>query len=83
MVKHSRLALVTLLQEAVAAADDAKHRWSQSQRRALDLEAKTFKDIARVQSFAEQGQYRRAVHALMSGSPADLRDPGVLAAARA
>jgi hypothetical protein len=39
MVKHSRLALVTLLHGAVAAADDAKHRRSQSQRRALYLEA--------------------------------------------
>jgi hypothetical protein len=82
-VKHRRLALVTLRHEAVAAAEDATHRRSLSQRRAIDLEAKKFKDIARVQAFAEQESYRRAFHALMSGSPADLRDPAVLAAVRA
>jgi hypothetical protein len=82
-VKHSRLALVTLWHEAVAATEDATHRRSLSQRRAVDLEAKKFKDIARAQAFAEQASHRRAVHALMSGSPADMRDPAVLAAVRA
>jgi hypothetical protein len=38
-VKHSRLALITLGHEKVAAAEDATHRRSQSQRRADDLEA--------------------------------------------
>jgi hypothetical protein len=82
-VKQSRLALVTLCHEAVTAADDATHKRSQSQRRAVDLEAKTFKDIALAKAFAEKASYRRAIHALMSGSPADLRDPAVLAAVRA
>jgi hypothetical protein len=52
-VKHRRLGLVTLRHEAVAAAENATHRRSLSQRRAVDLEAKKFKDIARVQAFAE------------------------------
>jgi hypothetical protein len=82
-VKHSRLALVTLWHEAVTATEDATHRRSLSQRRAVDLEAKKFKDIARAQAFAEQASYRRALHALMFGSPADLREPAVLAAVRA
>jgi hypothetical protein len=81
--KHSRLALVSLWHEAVAAAEDATHRRSLPQGRAVDLEAKKSKDIARAQAFAEQASYRRAVHALMYGSPADLRDPAVLAAVRA
>jgi hypothetical protein len=55
-VKHSRLALVTLWHEAVAAAEDATHRRSLSQRRAVDLEAKTFKDIARALSRHRTGE---------------------------
>jgi hypothetical protein len=51
-VQHSRLALVTLWHEAVAAAEDATHRQPQYQRRSVDLEAKKFKDIARAQAFA-------------------------------
>jgi hypothetical protein len=39
-VKHSRLELVTLWHEKVAAAGDATHRRSHSQRRAVDVEAK-------------------------------------------
>jgi hypothetical protein len=57
-VNHSRLALVTLWHEAVAAAEDATHRRSLSQRRAVDLEAKKFKDISLPQAFAEQTSYR-------------------------
>jgi hypothetical protein len=82
-VKHCRLALVTPRHEEVAAAEDTTHRWSQSQRRAVDLEAKNFKDIARAQIFAVQASYRRDVHALMPRSPAGLRDPTILAAVRA
>jgi hypothetical protein len=78
-VKRSRHELVTLWHEAVAAADDATQRRSQSQRMAFDLEAKNVKAIAHAQAFAEQASYRLVVHALMAGSPADLRDPAVLA----
>jgi hypothetical protein len=82
-VKRSRHELVTLWHEAVTAADDATQRRSQSQRMAHDLEAKNVKDIARAQALAEQALYRRAVHAVVAGSPADLRDPAVLALVRA
>jgi hypothetical protein len=44
-VKHSRLALITLWHEAVAAAEDATDRRSLSQRRAVDLEAKKFRTL--------------------------------------
>jgi hypothetical protein len=40
--------------EAVAAAEDVTHRRSLSQRRAVDLEAKKFKEIARARAIAEQ-----------------------------
>jgi hypothetical protein len=82
-VKRSRHELVTLWQEAVAAADDETQRRSQSQRMAFDLEANKVKDIARAQAFAEQASYRRAVHALMACFWTDLRDPAVLALVRA
>jgi hypothetical protein len=77
-VKRSRHELVTLWHEAVAAADNATQRRSQSQRMAFNTEANNVKDFARTQPFAEQALYRRAVHALMAGSPADLGDPAVL-----
>jgi hypothetical protein len=82
-VKRSRHELVTLWHEAVTAADDATQRRSQSQRMTFDVEAKKVKDIARAQAFAEQASYRRAVRALMAGSPGDLRDSAVLALIRA
>jgi hypothetical protein len=52
-VKRSRLELVTLWHDAIAAADEATHRQSQSQRRTVDIEAKKLKDIARAHEFAE------------------------------
>jgi hypothetical protein len=83
-VKRSRHELVTLWHEAVTAADDAtQRRYSQSQGMAFNVEAKKVKDIARAQAFAEQASYRRAVRALLAGSPGDLRDSAVLALVRA